>query len=87
MVRNGHAPQREVLCGAGSLEVKAPRVNDHRVDEAGERRSCSLSALASALSARSLASRLPSASLMAMPVEIAVHTASTMLVTSILFLP
>ena len=37
VVRNGHAPQREVLCGAGSVEVKAPRVNDRRVGEDGNR--------------------------------------------------
>ncbi len=37
VVRNGHAKEREVLCGAGSLEVKAPRVNDKRVDEDGNR--------------------------------------------------
>jgi putative transposase len=38
VVRNGHANEREVLCGAGSVEVKAPRINDRRVDEDGERR-------------------------------------------------
>ena len=37
VVRNGHAREREVLCGAGSVEVKAPRVNDRRVDENGNR--------------------------------------------------
>lgn len=37
VVRNGHAREREVLCGAGSVEVKAPRVNDRRVDEDGNR--------------------------------------------------
>ncbi len=37
VVRNGHAREREVICGAGSLEVKAPRVNDKRVDEYGNR--------------------------------------------------
>lgn len=37
VVRNGHANEREVLCGAGSVEVKAPRVNDRRVDENGDR--------------------------------------------------
>ncbi len=37
VVRNGHAREREVICGAGSLEVKAPRVNDKRVDENGNR--------------------------------------------------
>jgi transposase-like protein len=38
VVRNGYANEREVLCGAGSVEVKAPRVNDRRVDENGNRR-------------------------------------------------
>ncbi len=39
VVRNGHARSREVLCGAGAIEVKAPRVNDKRVDEpTGERK-------------------------------------------------
>ncbi len=38
VVRNGYAPEREVLCGAGSVEVKAPRVNDRRVAEDGERK-------------------------------------------------
>jgi putative transposase len=33
VVRNGYAREREVLCGAGSVRVKAPRVNDRRVDE------------------------------------------------------
>jgi len=38
VVRNGYANEREVLLGAGSVEVKAPRVNDRRVDENGNRR-------------------------------------------------
>jgi putative transposase len=38
VVRNGHARSREILCGAGAVEVRAPRVNDKRVDEDGERR-------------------------------------------------
>ena len=39
VVRNGHAQRREIVTGAGALEVVAPRVNDRRVDEAtGERR-------------------------------------------------
>jgi transposase-like protein len=37
VVRNGHANEREVLCGAGSVSLKAPRVNDKRVDEDGNR--------------------------------------------------
>ena len=28
VVRNGHARSREVVCGAGAIEVRAPRVND-----------------------------------------------------------
>jgi len=39
VVRNGYAREREVLCGAGSVEVKAPRVYDRRVDEStGQRK-------------------------------------------------
>jgi putative transposase len=38
VVRNGRAREREILCGAGAIEVKAPRVNDKRVDENGRRR-------------------------------------------------
>lgn len=38
VVRNGHARSRQVVCGAGALEVRAPRVNDRRIDPAsGER--------------------------------------------------
>ncbi len=37
VVRNGHARKREILLGAGKVEVKAPRVNDRRVDEEGKR--------------------------------------------------
>jgi len=38
VVRNGHARPREVATVAGAIEVRAPRVNDRRVDEAtGER--------------------------------------------------
>jgi transposase-like protein len=38
-VRNGYHNARQVLCGAGSVEVRAPRVNDQRVDETtGERK-------------------------------------------------
>jgi putative transposase len=32
VVRNGHARQREILTAAGAVAVRAPRVNDHRVD-------------------------------------------------------
>ena len=34
VVRNGHAEARSLVTGAGPLEVRAPRVNDRRVDEA-----------------------------------------------------
>ena len=39
VVRNGYHGEREVLTAAGAVPVKAPRVNDKRVDaETGERR-------------------------------------------------
>jgi putative transposase len=38
VTRNGYAKEREVVLGAGSVSVKAPRVNDQRVGEDGERR-------------------------------------------------
>jgi putative transposase len=37
VVRNGYARERKVLLGAGAVEVRAPRVNDRRVDEEGKR--------------------------------------------------
>ena len=37
VVRNGRAEPRTVTTGAGPIEVTAPRVNDKRVDDAGER--------------------------------------------------
>jgi transposase-like protein len=38
VVRNGSHPSREVLTSAGAVEVRAPRVNDRRVDpDTGER--------------------------------------------------
>jgi putative transposase len=38
VVRNGHAEPRSLATGAGPLEVRAPRVNDRRLDEVtGER--------------------------------------------------
>ena len=37
VTRNGYAREREVVCGAGAVEVKAPRVYDRRVDENGDR--------------------------------------------------
>ena len=38
VVRNGQARARGITGGAGTLEVRAPRVNDRRVGEEGERR-------------------------------------------------
>ncbi len=39
MVRNGHHCEREVTTAAGAVPVRAPRVNDKRIDEeTGERR-------------------------------------------------
>ncbi len=39
VVRNGRAREREVLLGAGAVDVKTPRINDRRVDETtGERK-------------------------------------------------
>lgn len=39
VVRNGYHQAREVLTAAGAVEVKAPRVNDRRVDpDTGERK-------------------------------------------------
>ncbi|MGP3936331.1 IS256 family transposase, partial [Nonomuraea sp. KM88] len=39
VVRNGYHAAREILTAAGAVEVKAPRVNDKRIDEdSGERR-------------------------------------------------
>ena len=39
VVRNGHHERRTVTTAAGAIEVRAPRVNDKRVDEAtGERK-------------------------------------------------
>jgi putative transposase len=38
VVRNGRARSREVVCGAGAIEVNAPRVNDKRIhQESGQR--------------------------------------------------
>ncbi len=33
VVRNGYHNDRHVVCGAGNIEVRAPRINDRRVDE------------------------------------------------------
>ena len=38
VVRNGHAVPRQVLTAAGAVEVAAPRVNDKRLDQTGDRR-------------------------------------------------
>jgi transposase-like protein len=39
VVRNGYAEPRTILCAAGVIEVRAPRVNDKRVDEStGQRK-------------------------------------------------
>jgi putative transposase len=40
VVRNGHARGRKVTIGSGTLTVQAPRVDDRRVDAAGERQRC-----------------------------------------------
>jgi transposase-like protein len=37
VVRNGHARPRKVTVGSGTVAVRAPRVDDRRVDDAGER--------------------------------------------------
>jgi putative transposase len=37
VVRNGRARERKVTIGSGTIPLKAPRVNDKRVDEEGER--------------------------------------------------
>ncbi len=38
VVRNGRARERKVTVGSGTIGVRAPRVNDKRVDEEGERK-------------------------------------------------
>jgi len=38
VVRNGKARSRKVTLGSGTIEVRAPRVDDRRRDESGERR-------------------------------------------------
>ena len=37
VVRHGQVEARKVTCGAGTVEVRAPRVNDKRVDATGQR--------------------------------------------------
>jgi len=40
VVRNGRARPRKVTVGSGTIPVRAPRVDDRRVDEAGARQRC-----------------------------------------------
>jgi len=37
VVRNGHHPARKIQSGNGPIEIRQPRVNNRRVDEAGNR--------------------------------------------------
>jgi putative transposase len=37
VVRNGRAPTRKLMLGAGTVELQAPRVNDRRRDQHGQR--------------------------------------------------
>jgi transposase-like protein len=37
VVRNGKAPARQLVMGSGALEVRAPRIDDRRVDPEGQR--------------------------------------------------
>jgi putative transposase len=37
VVRNGKAPARQLVTGSGTLAVRAPRVNNRRVEANGER--------------------------------------------------
>ena len=37
VIRNGRAQERKLTLGSGTVPVRAPRVNDKRVDEEGER--------------------------------------------------
>ncbi len=37
VVRNGKAPARQLVTGSGTLEVRAPRTDDRRVDADGQR--------------------------------------------------
>ena len=45
VVRNGKARARKVTCGAGTFEIRAPRINDKRENERGERQRFSSSIL------------------------------------------
>ncbi len=38
VVRNGRARERKLTVGSGTVPIRAPRVNDKRVDESGERK-------------------------------------------------
>jgi transposase-like protein len=38
VVRNGRARERKLTVGSGTVAIRAPRVNDKRVDESGERK-------------------------------------------------
>ena len=40
VVRNGHALPRSLVTGAGPIEVRAPRVDDRRVDEVTGEKVC-----------------------------------------------
>jgi putative transposase len=42
VVRNGRAKERKLTVGSGTVSICAPRVNDQRVDETGERKRFSL---------------------------------------------
>ena len=37
VVRNGHRKRREIDTGVGRVEIRQPRIDDRRVDEAGDR--------------------------------------------------
>jgi transposase-like protein len=37
VTRNGHARSRKITIGAGTIDIRAPRVNDRRVNEDGQR--------------------------------------------------
>lgn len=38
VVRNGHHEARQILTSAGAIDVRAPRINDKRLDESGDRK-------------------------------------------------
>jgi len=42
VVRNGRAQARELTLGAGTVELRAPRVNDRRRDDEGRSQRCRL---------------------------------------------